>query len=877
VSSFGISGTNAHAILEEAPERSEAVTDSAGSAWVLSAKTPAALQRQARELREHLRKHPDLPLGGVAATLAARTRFEYRAGIAAGDLDALEALAEHGVGAVRVPGGKLAFLCTGQGSQRARMAEPLYDADPVFAAALDEVFAALDPHLDRPLKTVVFADDTTLLDRTVYTQPALFAVEVALFRLFEHHGVRPDFVAGHSIGELAAAHVAGILDLPDAARLVAARGALMDALPAGGVMAAVEATEDEVRPFGVALAAVNGPLAVVVAGEETAVAAVETHFAAQGRRTRRLTVSHAFHSPAMDGMLDAFREVAESVTFHPARIPLVVDGDPGTADFWVRHVRDTVRFAGTVARLAEAGATTFAELGPDAVLTAMGRDCLPGGTFLPTLRAGQDDVHATLAVLRGSTPSESTVDLPTYPFERQRFWLPPRSLRADAAAAGLTPTGHPLLGGGAEVAGTDGVLFTGLLTVRTQPWLADHVVLGANLLPGSAFVELALLAAGQAGCDRLDELVQETPLVLPADGRVQLQVSLGAPDETGRRAVAVSSRPDQPSVTAGWTRNAAGYVSAGGAVPAPEPVWPPEGAEPVGLDDRYDRIAEAGFGYGPEFQCLRAVWRRGGELFAEVSLPEHRIAEAADYGLHPALLDGALHVVAFGDPEDVEAGRIPFSWHDVRLHATGASTIRVRYTAAGGMSIVDTAGAPVAEVGALALRPVAADQLTATLSRDDLYRVAWTPVPAPATTATCLRTTGLNLTGEVPDFVAVRPEPGTSAVPERVRTATNHALGLIRGWLADPRFERAKLVFVTSELAHAGVRGLVRSAQTEHPGRFVLLDTDTELTPPEIAAAAATGEPELAYRDGVVLVPRLARATVPEAVPAPHGTVLLTG
>ncbi|WP_439382908.1 SDR family NAD(P)-dependent oxidoreductase [Amycolatopsis lexingtonensis] len=876
VSSFGISGTNAHAILEAAPEERPDVAP-ARSAWVLSAKTPDALRRQARELREHLLTHPGLPLDGVAATLAARTRFEYRAGIVSGDLDALEALAEHGTGGVRVPSGKLAFLCTGQGSQRARMAEPLYDADPVFAAALDEVFAALDPHLDRPLKTVVFADDATLLDRTAYTQPALFAVEVALFRLFAHHGVRPDFVAGHSIGELAAAHVAGILDLADAARLVAARGALMDALPAGGVMAAIEATEDEVRPFAVALAAVNGPMAVVVAGDETAVAAVETHFAAQGRRTRRLAVSHAFHSPAMDGMLDAFREVAESVTFHPARIPLIVDGDPGTADFWVRHVRDTVRFADTVARLAEAGVTTFAELGPDAVLTAMGRDCLPDGTFLPTLRAGRDDVHTTLAVLGGSVPAESTVDLPTYPFERHRFWLPPRSLRADSAAAGLTPTGHPLLGGGAEVAGTDGVLFTGLLSVRTQPWLAEHVVLGANLLPGSAFVELALLAAGQAGCDRLDELVQETPLVLPADGRVQLQVSLGAPDETGRRAVAVSSRPDQPSVTAGWTRNAAGYVSASGAVPAPEPVWPPEGAEPVGLDGRYDRIAEAGFGYGPEFQCLRAVWRRGDELFAEVALPEHRVAEAADYGLHPALLDGALHVVAFGDPEGVEAGRIPFSWHDVRLHAAGASTIRVRYTAAGGMSIVDTSGAPVAEVGALALRPVAADQLTATVSRDDLYRVAWTPVPAPATTTTCLHATGLDLTGEVPDFVAVRPETGTSAVPDRVRAATNHALGLIRGWLTDARFESAQLVFVTSELAHAGVRGLVRSAQTEHPGRFVLLDTDTELTPPEIAAAAATGEPELAYRDGVVLVPRLARATVPDAVPAPPASVLVTG
>ncbi|MEQ0565337.1 type I polyketide synthase [Amycolatopsis sp. NEAU-NG30] len=879
VSSFGISGTNAHVILES-PERPNAPKATLGRSgpWLLSAKTPEALRRQARDLRDHLAAH-DLPSGAVAATLAARTRFEYRAAVDGGD--ALAALADHGTGIHRVPAGKLAFLCTGQGSQRARMAQPLYEADPVFAEALDDVFAAFGPYLDRPLKTVVFADDTTLLDRTAYTQPALFAVEVALFRLFEHHGVVPDFVAGHSIGELAAAHIAGILDLADAARLVAARGALMDALPGGGAMLAVEAAEDEVplTPE-VALAAVNGPTAVVVAGAEAAVEAIETHFAGKGRRTRRLNVSHAFHSPAMDGMLDAFRAVAGSVTYHPARIPLAVDGDPGTAEFWVRHVRDTVRFAATVARLADAGVTTFAELGPDGVLTAMARDCLPGGEFFPTLRADRDDVQAvsaTLALLGPAVPSTETADLPTYPFERQRFWLPPRSLAADAAAAGLTPTGHPLLGGGAEVAGTDGVLFTGVLSTRTQPWLAEHVVLGRNLLPGSAFVELALLAAGQAGCDRLDELVQETPLVLPAGGRVQLQVSLGAPDADGRRAVAVSSRPDQPSMTDGWTRNAAGFVSAGGVTPAPEPVWPPEGAERVDLDGRYERIAGAGFGYGPEFRTLRAVWRHGDELFAEVALPGHRVAEAAGYGLHPALLDGALHVVAFGDPSDVEPGRIPFSWHDVRLHATGASAIRVRYTPDTGMSIVDANGAPVASIGALALRPVATGQLTATVARDDLYRVTWTPVPAPATTSRCTIVTDLDALSEIPDFVAVRPATGTGAVPEQVRTATNHALALIRAWLGDARFDGARLVFLTGDLAHAGVRGLVRSAQTEHPGRFVLLDTGTDLTPDEIAVAAATGEPELAYRDGVVFVPRLARATVPDAAPATDGTVLVTG
>ncbi|MDX8141345.1 type I polyketide synthase [Lentzea sp. BCCO 10_0061] len=903
VSSFGISGTNAHAVLEEAPATVQGQASDSPAPWLISAKSRDALVGQAKRLREHLIAHPDLPLAGVATTLAARTRFEHRTGLVAADRDgylaALDALEGREIG--RASQGALAFLCTGQGSQRARMAQDLYESCPPFAQALDDVFAALDPHLDRPLRTVVFTSGSELLDQTSYTQPALFAVEVALFRLFEHWDVRPGFLAGHSIGELAAAHLAGILDLADAARLVAARGALMAALPSGGAMVAVEAAEGEVLPLcgdEVSLAAVNGPAAVVVAGEENAVTAVARHFAELGRRTRRLTVSHAFHSPLMDGMLDAFREVAESVTYHPPRIPLVVggDGDPGTAAYWVRHVRDTVRFAATIGRLADAGVTTFAELGPDAVLSTMTRDCLPEGDFavLPTLRAERNDLQSVLTALAGMvvrgaeadwsavTSGASPVDLPTYAFERHRFWLPPRSLPADAAAAGLTPTGHPLLGGGAEIAGTDGVLFTGVLSTRTQPWLADHVVLAANLLPGSAFVELALLAAGQAGCDRLDELVQETPLVLPSDGRVQVQVALGAPEQSGRRTIVVSSRPDQPSMTAGWVRHAAGFVSTGGDVPPSEPVWPPADAEPVDLDGRYTRLAEAGFGYGPEFQCLRAVWRRGEELFAEVALPEHRVAEAAAYGLHPALLDGALHAVAFGDPAGVVAGRIPFSWHDVRLHATGASAIRVRYTPAGDdveMSIVDTSGAPVASVGALVLRPVTADQLTATVAHDDLYRITWTPVPAPETTSACVITVGLDTLVEVPDFVAVRPETGTGSVPEQAHTAAAHALGLVRTWLADPRFDGARLVFVLSGLAHATVRGLVRSAQAEHPGRFVLLDSDRELSPAEIAAAAATGEPEIAHRDGAVLAPRLARATVPDVASAanPDGTVLLTG
>ncbi|WP_203935305.1 type I polyketide synthase [Virgisporangium ochraceum] len=450
VSSFGMSGTNAHTIIEQAPEAVDAqrpATLRGPLPLVLSGATEGAVRDQAAALRDGF----TADAADVAWSLATgRSTREHRAVLVGADRDELRRLLgdlADGGGSVGVVTGRpaVAFLFTGQGAQRPGMGRDLYATHDVFARALDEVCAHLDPHLDRPVRDVMFGDDAELLAQTVYTQTALFALEVALFRLLESWGVTPDHLIGHSIGELAAAHVAGILSLADAAALVAARGRLMQALPAGGAMVSVQASEEEVLPLlaglesRVSIAAVNGPRSVVVSGEEDAVLTVTAGF-----KAKRLTVSHAFHSPLMAGMLDGFFEVASGLTYNDPVIPVVtnVDGDPATPEYWVRHVREAVRFADGMKALEAAGVTTFVEIGPDGVLSAMGQHCVEDGAFLPVLRRDRDEPSTVLAAVAGLHVRGAAVDwpallgggrrvdLPTYPFQRQRYWPTFRAVTA---------------------------------------------------------------------------------------------------------------------------------------------------------------------------------------------------------------------------------------------------------------------------------------------------------------------------------------------------------------------------------------------------------------------------------------------------------------
>lgn len=426
----------------------------------------------------------------------------------------------------RTGGGPTAFLFSGQGAQRLGMGERLHRTHPVFAHAFDEAVAALDVHLGRPLAAVV-REDEAALNRTGYTQAALFAFEVAQFRLLESRGVRPDFLAGHSIGELVAAHVSGALSLPDAARLVTARGLLMQALPEGGAMAALRASEDEVAPLltgEVAVAAVNGPESVVVSGTAAAVRAVTDHFAALGRPAKPLRVSHAFHSPLMEPMLADFARAAAGMTVSEPSVPLVstltgravTAADLADPAHWVRHVREAVRFADAVRTLDEAGVTTYLEIGPDAALAALGPACLPETTaaaFLPLSRRDRDEAAEIAGALALAHVRHVPVDwakffagtgarrieLPTYAFRREPFWALPERAGADLTAAGLGATEHPLLG--AVVALPDGgALLTGRLNRSELPWLDDHDLLGTPVLPAAAFADLALSAGTETGC-----------------------------------------------------------------------------------------------------------------------------------------------------------------------------------------------------------------------------------------------------------------------------------------------------------------------------------------------------------------------------------------
>ncbi|MCC0100768.1 SDR family NAD(P)-dependent oxidoreductase [Streptomyces flavotricini] len=511
VSAFGLSGTNAHVIIEaapadEAPGGEDAAPESAApesaahesaapALLPLSAKTADALRAQAANLLDHLAS-PDTAgdeasVRDVGHSLAVtRAALEHRAVLLAADREelvrGLAALAEGEVPgdaarAVAEPDVRTAFLFPGQGAQRLGMGRELHAAFPVFAEALDEAAAALDAHLDTPLKDVMWGQEEEALNRTAYAQPALFAVETALFRLVRSWGLRPDVLAGHSIGEIAAAHAAGVLDLADAARLVTARGRLMQALPAGGAMAAIQATEEEVRPHltdGVGIAAINGPRAVVVSGEQDTVRAIAAHFGQEGRKTKELRVSHAFHSPLMDPMLEEFRAVARSVTFREARIPVVsnltgrpaADGELQSADYWVRHVREAVRFSDALRAIEADGVRVLLELGPDAALTPMAADSLTdgaGAVIAPALRRGRDEERTLLAAVAQAFARGAALDwpalfearparrparrlaLPTYAFQHRSFW-------ADAVPAtpGLLAAAQGGGGGTADPADT---------------------------------------------------------------------------------------------------------------------------------------------------------------------------------------------------------------------------------------------------------------------------------------------------------------------------------------------------------------------------------------------------------------------------------------
>ncbi|MEU1088632.1 SDR family NAD(P)-dependent oxidoreductase [Streptomyces sp. NPDC005892] len=1012
VSAFGMSGTNTHIILEQAPESARAEAEVADGPGVpgggagavpaapaavpllLSARTPAALAARAAGLAAYLRTGPDV--AAVARELVVgRTAFEERAvvvGSAGGELLAgLDALAagESAPGLVRGRSGgerRTVFVFPGQGSQWIGMARELLNTSPVFADSIDACAGALEPWTDWSLTDVLRgAEGAPDHDRVDVVQPTLWAVMVSLAELWQSYGVRPDAVIGHSQGEIAAAYVAGALTLQDAARVVALRSRAIGALSGGGGMVSVALSlseaETAIAPWAgrVSVATVNGPSAVVVAGEPAALDEFTAAAEREGVRVRRVPVDYASHSAQVETVREELLTALAPVTPRAATIPLLstVTGDwldttAMDATYWYTNLRRTVLFEPAVRKLLAEGHDVFIETSPHPVLTSAVQETAEaaqaeavvtgslrrgeGGRvrFLTSLAETQVhgvDVDWSPALAGPGDATDGPYDpaglagLPTYPFQRQRFWLESTAAQAaDAPGLGLRAAGHPLLGASLRPAEGDGLLLTGRLSVRTHPWLADHTVLDRILVPGTALVELAVRAADEAGRDTVEELVIEAPLVLPADDALQIQVAVAAPAEDRRRTVTVHSRPQDAADGEGWTRHATGYLSRT-AGPAPSKSapgsWPPPGAVALPLEGLYERLAESGVAYGPPFQGLRAAWRLGEEIFAEVALDGAEEPAAGEFGVHPALLDASFHAAALGTSQQAgpEEVLLPFAWNGVRLHASGATALRVRLTptADGGLSLdaTDPAGTPVVTVDSLVYRPVAAARLISGPGTGaPLYRLGWSPLPRtapasgplavllpegaesrhtdpdttvrfgdPADVAAAVRAGG-SVPGPVlyevpPD---VRPEDGTPP-PTRARTTLERVLALVQDWLSHPELDGVPLALVTTgavstdgespDLTTAGVWGLLRSAQSEHPGRFLLVDTDrdeqggapgTSGLGAVLATAVDTGEPQLALRAGTVHVPRLVpvepdpgRAGGGWRFGPPEGTVLVTG
>ncbi|TDD92604.1 type I polyketide synthase [Actinomadura rubrisoli] len=929
VSSFGISGTNAHIILEQAPEEPAPAAGTDGRraplpavACMVSANGEQALLAQADRLHRHLAADPAAEPAGLTdigfSLATAREHLPHRAVLLAetrdGLLDGLRALADGAPGPEVIRGtaaeGRTAFLFAGQGSQRPRMGWELYQAFPAYAEAFDAACAAVDPHLDRPLREVVFtgedSPDAGLLNRTEYTQPALFACEVALYRLLDSWGIRPDAVLGHSVGAVAAVHVAGVLTLEEAAELAAARGRIMQKLPPGGAMVALRASEEEAAGLlagyedRISVAAVNGPSAVVLSGDREALTAAVADFEAGGGKTTWLRVSHAFHSPLMEPALEEFRAVAARLTYREPRLTVVSDltgrpvepgelADPG---YWVRHARQAVLFQDGVRGLAELGCTRFLELGPSGDLTAMAGDCLAGGAgqgrdrqLIPLLRRRAPEPRAVLTAVSRlhacggdldraalfAGQGARRVELPTYAFQQRRYWM-----EAPGEGPALSET----------------------LSLATHPWLGDHRVAGDVLVPGTVLLDLAARAGREAGCGLVEELVMEAPLVVPDDAAVRVQVAVAAADARGRRAVTVRSSPQDGTETRTWTRNAHGTIAPDGPGQAADlTAWPPRDAEPLGMApaDLYAALADKGLAYGPAFRAVQRTWRRGQEVFAEVE-PGPGIEP-----VHPALLDAALHPIAAGGLIAGTGGRmLPYAWSQVRVHAVAGGPVRVRLAPAGtdavAIDVADATGAPIASIGSLALRPVPAGAPGE--ERDGLLLPSWEPVPAlPAGPVTGrwavlyqhdLRDAlpAASVCHDLADLAALAdtaaPQvivlpcapPGDDA--GAVREALHRVLEAAQFVLGDERLASTPLVLLTRGAVvvdgeqHTGAPaqraawGLLRSAQAEHPGRFVLLDEDgTPGSRDALPAAVAGGEPQLALRGGAAYRPRLS-ASVPD-------------
>ena len=705
-SSFGFSGTNVHIVLAEAPvpEPAETGVDRPLHVLALSAQNQTALKKLAGRFSDHLSAHPEVPLADVAYTAnQGRAHFSHRLGvIASSTRQAQEKLAAFGKeqdldgvlsGKVKtIDRPRLAFLFTGQGSQYLGMGKQVYDTQPIFRNALDQCEAILKPHLDQPLLSVLFRDDRDvggkLLEDTAYTQPALFAIEYALTEMWRSWGVEPVAVMGHSVGEYVAACVAGIFSLEEGLALIASRGRMMSALPPGGRMAAVFADETTVAaalsPFQdqVAIAALNGPGNTVISGAGIAVQLLLETLHGKGIKSRPLAVSHAFHSPLVDPILGEFTRAAENVSYRAPRIQFIsnLTGNPAlgseaaNADYWVRHVRQPVRFSDGMRSLHELKYEVFLEVGPTPTLLAMGQRCLPegAGIWLPSLRKGSADWQTLLSSLTSLYQYGAQIDwsnfdreytsqglrhrleLPTYPFQHKRYWLPDRPGRRLGQSTTQVHS-QPLLGERLSSPLAERQ-YTALLHPDAWPFMKDHEVQGRIILPTTAYLEIGLEAAKDLfgpGPYALEDVVIYEPLLFTKEEGSVIQTILSK-QEPSEVELKIFSQASESSPNP-WVLHLTGKVKALDLQPTPDTISLAEiqarCLEMVEPDLHYQDLASRGIQLGPALQRLTTIWRREGEALARVRLDDSQAAQMDRFHLHPALLDACLQIVEEALPE----------------------------------------------------------------------------------------------------------------------------------------------------------------------------------------------------------------------------------
>ncbi|MFB8257046.1 type I polyketide synthase [Kitasatospora purpeofusca] len=858
--------------------------------WILSARTPDALRAQAAALHERVVAEPGLSVLDVGRSLAVgRSRFAERAVVVGADRDELlagVAALSRGVGSKSVAvgsgllPGRSVLVFPGQGSQWVGMAAGLLAESEVFAGRMAECERALAPYVDWSLAEALGSE--VLLARVDVVQPVLWAVMVSLAEVWRSFGVVPDAVVGHSQGEIAAACVAGGLSLDDGARVAALRSRAVGVLAGRGGMASVplpvDAARERIAPWGdrLSVAAVNGPSSTVVSGDADAVTALVELLLEEGVWASRIEVDFASHSSQVEEIRERLLSDLDGITPRSGSVPYysgvtgdLLDTKALDAEYWYRNIRQGVEFERATRSLLAAGHRVFIEAGPQPALMYAIEDTAadagaPETLVLDTLRRGAGGLRRLQLALaeahvRGlrvdwerlfAGTGARRVDLPTYAFQRRRYWLDALPAHHDQASVGQSAVDHPLLGAAVELPDDAGTLFTGRLSLTTHPWLVDHAVAGAVILPGAALVELAAHVGRRLGCALVEELTLAAPLLLPGDAAddhaVQLRVRVGAEDGTGRRPVEFHSRPEATPGAADrpWTRHATGTVgpldpsaerddtadrnvtddTADTADPAETAgTWPPPDAVPLDVEELYGLLEARGVAYGPAFRGLRAAWRTPDAIHAEVARPDGLPGTGADgFGVHPALLDAALQTTGLREgaaaAESADGVPLPFSWQRVAIGASDAPVLRVRLRPDGPDAvtarITDPSGRTVATVGSLTLRTASTAALRA--SAGSVFHVGWTPVtagpgPRPVTRWGLLGPRDERLLpagfpadplSATPDALLMTCPPSTGTVTGDADPAVVHAvaaevLDRLQAHLADDSTARTPLVVLT--------------------------------------------------------------------------------